>query len=154
MKCKEVMKQVFESDSIENTSFRIWIHLLFCKNCKTETERINLTLASFQQTTPYKISNPGLKNSIMNEILKTGIEYNHKISYFKWVSVGTIIIGSRFLFSYSDYSKWLSQHFGTNFDLPLNIVLGSIISVYALIFIGTHVEDLKKLSRYISNKFS
>ncbi len=154
MKCNDVLKQIFEGDTIENASFRVWLHLLFCKSCKIEVKKYHAVLNSLQDTSPYSLKSNTLKNDVMEQIFKTGKEYNYQISYFKWVSVGTIIIASRFLFSYSNSHKWLSNQFGTNFDLPLNIVLGTIISVYALVFIGSHTEDLKKISKYFTNKFS
>ena len=81
---------------------------------------------------------------IMAEIYNSEEEYEQTISYFKWISVGLVIVMSRLLFSFSDTHTWLKGQFGMNFEIPLNIVLGLLITIYAGIFIASHIDDIKE----------
>ena len=91
---------------------------------------------------PYDMSEIVMKRILNSTVVFTA---NDRISNFKWIAVGLVILVSMFLAPYSDSMIWLNNQFGGQFEIPFNIVMGIIITVYASLFVGTHLDSLKRL---------
>ena len=93
-----------------------------------------------------------ISNSIMEKISELHIIHEQNVSSVKWLTVGSIILASIFLLPFSESLSWLRIHFAGNLEIPLSIVLGLVISIYAIIYIATHLDELKHLMHYHEKK--
>jgi hypothetical protein len=87
-----------------------------------------------------------------NQLYGTNADFEKNISPSKWFYSGVILFASIMLVSYSESFISLRKHLGSSLEIPLNIVLGLIITVYAASYIATHLEALKKFAEFINNK--
>lgn len=152
MNCKTTIDRYLHSNHINKVPLLVRLHTFFCPYCRKEIQAMQNKYKRLAQDQPFEMHRD-ISTSIMLEVLQSPIQYKKQVSYFKWISVGVVIVASRFLVSFSDTYIWLNQEFGGNYELPLNIVLGSVISVYSALFIGSHLKDMKRFSKYIQKKF-
>ena len=143
MKCDKAMKKFLDMDNDASFTLSLKLHSIFCRECREEISALSETYSSLIGMSSF-VTQKDMTDAIMAEVYKHENLYEHNVSYFKWISVGSIIIASRFLVSFSDTHIWLNSHFGINFEIPLNIVLGLVISIYLILFIASHIDDLKK----------
>ncbi|MCP4138613.1 MAG: hypothetical protein GY754_47090 [bacterium] len=146
MKCNKAIERFLELDNYTALPFSIRLHTTFCPKCENEIFSLQEKFNSLHNAVPFK-PEFDITNSVMSEIALLETSYEHNVSNLKWFSVGAIILGSIFLIPFSNNLSWLRVYFGANLEIPLSIVMGLAISVYAVLFIGSHLEELKKTSR-------
>ncbi len=93
-----------------------------------------------------------LSRVIMNKIYSSSYVYKKSISSTKWVTVGSLILLSIFLIPFSDSFTWLKLYFKGSLEIPLSIVLGSVITLYAVLFIATHLDGAKEILDYFDKE--
>lgn len=150
MRCEKVREAVLNADRDE-LPLRIRIHILFCRACREDLIQITDRINDARKTVPFRAPE-GLTDQIMRTITLLEVEYDHRVSQGKWIAAGLVLFSSIMLLSFSDSFSWLSAHFGGSFDIPLAVVLGISISVYAAILIGSHLEYLGKV-RFVKGLF-
>lgn len=143
MKCDKIITRYLELDDYTILPLLIRVHLLFCKKCQEELFIFEEVLAELKQFDPFLMSED-LTDQTMHKIKLKHIPHERLISNFNWLSAGLIILASLILISYSESLIWLKGHLGKNLEVPLNIVLGIIITVYFTLFIITHQKKFKK----------
>jgi len=151
MNCDKIIEKFMKLDNQTGIPLSIKIHILFCSKCRNEIFSLREAFNTVKGFMPFEIKKD-LSNDIMDIINKLEIDYEYNISNIKWLTPGIIILLSIFLIPFNNYLGWLRMHFGGNIEIPLAIVMGLIISVYAAIFTGTHMEGMKKIQRYIIDK--
>jgi len=82
--------------------------------------------------------------SVMDIIRKESVYAVKTISGFKWVTIGLIIFLSILLINFSDSFLWLKNEFGSNYTIPLSIVMGFIFTAYSAVLIGCNYERITK----------
>jgi hypothetical protein len=87
-------------------------------------------------------------DSVMTFVRSSNVKYDHRVSIVKWTIGGVMLFSSVFLISFSESFQWLADYFGGILEIPLRIVLGLSVSLYAAGFIAAHIEELKG---YIEN---
>lgn len=147
MKCNSIMKCFMELDNYRSLPLQIRGHLIFCTRCRKDILSMRRALETILNKKPYDTSED-LSNNIMEQIATSQVIYKMDISSLKWISVGLIIFASIFLVSFSEPLNWLKGHFGWRLEVPLNIVLGLVISLYATLFIGTHIDEMKNILHF------
>jgi hypothetical protein len=65
-----------------------------------------------------------------------------RLSMGKWLVAGVIMFASVFLVSFSDSHMWLRRVFGMSLEVPLSLILGAAMAIYASLFIGTHIDKV------------
>ncbi|MDR2742208.1 MAG: peptidoglycan-binding protein [Treponema sp.] len=146
MLCHDVMEKIMEFDGDKIPlllRFKIALHLLVCGRCSLEITRYeaarNLLKSDFFPPAP------GLEGIIMEKIYREDpddlAETTGEISLRGWVITGVIVI-----FSLS--SSFLGINFGkiaaregSSFLLPLGLTIGTIVSAYGALFIGSHLKE-------------
>ncbi len=152
MECETVISKYLERSETFRIPVLLRFHTLFCPECRDEIEKLRAEFEKLKAYPPHEIP-VDITENVMARVQLLEETYEHEISCFKWIAVGIVIIGSRFLFTYSDSHVWLQGHFGKQFDIPLNIILGLIVTAYAILFVGTHIDDIKKYIPYLTEKF-
>ncbi len=143
MKCDDAISRFLELDNRESPPLRVRLHTFLCGRCRAEISMMQKVLDTQIGAALYAPDHD-LSGRIMAILDKGDVSYGREISYFKWLFVGFVILSGRVLVTYSDTMAWLQNRFGGSLDIPFNIVLGLALSIYALCFIGTHIDDLKK----------
>ena len=153
MICKIVRAQILRIDNGESPPFYIKWHLKNCPACNGLNLNLQETLANLQRGVAFKI--PFNKtNDILNHIYGINPAQKH-LSYPKWIFPGLMLIFSTILLHFSDYVNWLNQYFGRQLEAPLSLVMGIFLTIYVVIFMGAHSEELKKfwpISKKIAEK--
>ncbi|MDY6934446.1 MAG: hypothetical protein SVZ03_09525 [Spirochaetota bacterium] len=151
--CDKIITRFLEMEDYRVIPLNIRVHMLFCNRCRVEVYMLKDALDEIREFNPFPLRKD-LTDEIMQKILLTETPYKKEISTFNWVTAGLIIFLSIFLISYSEPMIWLKNQFGNNFEVPLSIVLGLIISIYSIVFIGTHLEKLKHSIGILKKKIS
>lgn len=146
MKCDDAMQQFLQMDNRDSLPFFLRIHVWHCRRCKEEIDSLQQAYIALLDAAPYELPRD-LSGPLYDEIAKQCPSYRREMSYTRWLVVGFILIASRIAVTFSDTLVVLQGHYGGRLDIPLNIVLGLVMSIYAALFIGTHIEELKKLVR-------
>ncbi|MBN2040815.1 MAG: hypothetical protein JW864_12300 [Spirochaetes bacterium] len=151
MKCKNAIQSFLDSEDSCYIPFPARLHMVFCKSCRNEinTMRNIFNNAKYQPTPEIPVDMAGI---IMDKISDSNIAFEKHISFYRWLFAGLVISASMFLIPYSDSFAWLKQHFGSGLEIPVNIVLGLVVTSYAASFIGTHIDEAKKIIKIISDK--
>lgn len=151
MKCEKMIEYYLKQEQSDYLPLIVRWHMLFCPGCRSEVRKIRNVVKEAGTTSLYKIP-VDMSDLIMNEILMSNVQYDKDVSSLRWFFAGLLIFLSIFLVSYSDSLIWLKGHLGSGLEIPLNLVLGIAITVYAVFYIGTHLEQAKKLVDFINSK--
>jgi len=151
MNCDTVQKKFLEMDNRSRIPMSVQFHTLFCSRCRSIISMLSRKFASMRTEAPYDMDRD-LCEQIMLDVFRSGVRYEHNVSGLQWGVVGAIILVSMFLIPFSDSFGWLRSHFGRGLELPVSIVLGLALCVYALAGIFSNLEHLKKFAKYLPKK--
>jgi len=146
MKCNKANKAVEEYLELEDYShipLIIKFHIIFCKECREEISRLRKVFGFIKDDSLYK-SSYNISSSVMNIIRRESVYTAKTISVFKWITIGSVIFFSIFLINFSDSFLWLKKEFGSDYTLPMGIVMGFVVTAYSAILIGCNYEYIKK----------
>ncbi len=138
MKCDDAMRRIIEHDDSAGYPVFLRLHLRRCARCRAEAERLRIALADLRNA-PLPVSDIDVADAVMVEIERLE-SYRRDVPMYNWVGGGLAILGGIVLVSFSDSLAWLQSSFGGNFEVPLSIVLGIVITLYASAFIATHLD--------------
>ena len=149
MNCNSTIENFLKLDNTKALPFLMRMHMPFCPKCREEIRYMQTVFQSLKKSTPFEMQKD------LNDVVMQGIRisnnniYDTSISPFRWLTTGLLIFVGIFFISFSESHIWLQGHFGPSLDLPLYIVLGMIISIYFLIFVGTHLNGMRKTLHYL-----
>jgi len=143
MKCSKAVEEYIKFENFFKIPFIMKIHLIFCTECRTEVLRLRKLFIMISNDSLYK-SPYGLSSSVMNIIARESVFKGKSVSGFKWVIIGSIIFFSIVLLNFSDSFLWLKNEFGSDYTIPLSIVMGFVITAYSVTVIGCNYEYIKK----------
>ena len=143
MKCEKTVERFMELDEYREIPFLLRIHLFHCKKCREEVAALTASLDLLSAVVPFTAP-AGLSDFIIKRIAGESLSHVGRVSGFKWVSVGTVIFSSILLIGFSDSFIWLEEQFGSQYTLPLSIVLGLVLTAYLSIVAGCNYEAVKK----------
>jgi hypothetical protein len=90
-----------------------------------------------------------VSDAVMSAVLGSHGAYGKRMALYKWIGTGATIFASIFVLTLSDSLALLKAHYGGNLEVPLSIVMGVVITIYAAIFIGTHMDEF---NRWLGNR--
>ena len=143
MKCDKAVEKFMELDDYRDIPLLLRLHILFCNKCRVEIAALTAALDILASEAPFK-ADRSLSFSIMNKITKESLSHGGKVSGGKWVFAGTVIFSSILLLNFSESFIWLEEQFGSQYTLPLSIVLGLVLTAYLSIVVGCNYEAVKK----------
>jgi hypothetical protein len=146
MSCSKILDMVYEQEgelSLYN-QLQVWMHTLVCPDCAQEIERYQVCRDILYEDF---LSPPdGLEDSIMAKI-ETEENYAAApagLSTRGWVIAGLIILISLATAYFGLDFKRITAETGISFLIPVGITIGSVLTVYGAIFIGTHLKELSE----------
>jgi len=151
MNCDNVQKQFIEMDNNSRIPLSVQFHTLFCARCRSVVSVLTDKFASLRSEAPYEMDRD-LCEQIMREVFRCDVQYEHQVSGLQWGMVGAILVVSMFLIPFSHSFGWLRTRFGSGLELPVSIVLGLALCVYALVGIFSNLEHLKKFVENLPKK--
>lgn len=143
MKCSRAVEDYLKLENNSHIPFILRIHLMLCRECRTEVLRLRKVFKMLKEDSMYK-SPFNIGASVMDIIRNESVYAAKTISGFKWVTIGLIIFFSILLINFSDSFLWLKNEFGSDYTIPLSIVMGFVFSAYSAVLIGCNYEDIKK----------
>lgn len=143
MKCEKAIEEYLKIEGHSHTPVILKLHLIFCSECRKEISRLKKLFVLISNDSLYK-SSRDVTASVMDIIRRESIYTVKTISGFKWVTIGLIIFFSILLLNFSESFLWLKNEFGSDFTIPLSIVMGFAFSAYAAILVGCNYEYMKK----------
>lgn len=143
MKCDRAVEKFMELDDYRNIPFLLRLHIMMCRKCRGEVAALTAALDIFAAESPF-MADRVLSFSIINKIERESLSHGRKVSGAKWVLSGTVIFFSILLINFSESFIWLEEQFGSQYTLPLSIVLGLVLTAYLSIVAGCNYEAVKK----------
>ncbi|HOW81317.1 MAG TPA: hypothetical protein PK573_02045 [Spirochaetota bacterium] len=147
MRYEKMFMRFLELDNNARIPLSVRAYMIISPRFRKEISALRSTLEKLKHDGPYEVP-AGLSGEVMERIQLLGCRYGHTISTLRWAFTGLVIWLSIMLITFSDSFSWLTGHFGARLLVPLNIVFGIGISIYAGCYIFSHLDDLKKRSRY------
>ncbi|MDR3334915.1 MAG: peptidoglycan-binding protein [Treponema sp.] len=155
MTCHAFMDKVYDArgEGPLPLWFRLhwWVHRVWCPDCERELKV--LELAQELMETQFFPPAPDFEEAIMEQLCRevpdSGEDYEEfpgetpaGISFRSWVITGLII-----LFSFSTYFFNMDfvtiAHFqGSSFLIPVGLTIGTVVTGYGALFIGSHLKEL------------
>jgi hypothetical protein len=142
MKCETFMNRFLEKDETGVLTPRMRIHLYRCARCSAEVDAFASAMADMRTFEPFVLD--GLESARIIDSVMRQPEYRRSISLFNWVAAGALMFVGMFLAPFSDQFASLRDHFGGDLEVPFSLVMGIMVTIYAAIFIGTHIDDFSR----------
>lgn len=152
MNCKQVQEIFLEMDNDSRVPLAVHFHTFFCPRCRRDIALLAARFDSLREEAPYPMDRD-LCEKVMKDVFTSDVSYEHEVSLTQWGVVGLIILMSLFLIPFSDSFGWLRGHFGRGLELPVSIVLGLAMTIFALVGVFSHMEGLKKLMERLPKRF-
>ncbi|MCU0848387.1 MAG: hypothetical protein MUD12_10920 [Spirochaetes bacterium] len=141
--CEKIMGIFLELDNGEALPPRAVIHRMFCGRCRTEMRRLKDSISDIRAGSPFEPADD-ITETVMTGLMQSGASHGKRVSNLNWLGAGLIMLGGVFILSFSESFKWLSAFYGKHIEIPVSIVLSLILCIYAVIFIGTHLDFIKE----------
>ena len=158
MNCSKIMDTVYEYDDNSMPlldQMLITVHTFFCSSCAQEIERLQsastVMKEDFFPELPRLCDNSmsSLEDSVMLKIadeIPAQAQYPESgvFSTKGWVIAGLVLMVSLVSAFFGFDFKSLASETGMSFMLPMGITIGIILTVYGVIFIGSHLKELSE----------
>jgi hypothetical protein len=152
MFCSDVMEKIMEFEGTKMPlifRFKIALHLLACGRCSAEITRFEAARELLKHD--FFPPPPELEGIIMERIYREEPEDQREtageISFRSWVITGIIVVislSTSFLgMNFGEIAAWG----GSSFLLPMGLTIGTVISAYGALFIGSHLKELSEWFR-------
>ena len=151
MNCERIQKKFLEMDNGSRVPVPVMIHTLFCSRCRRIISVLSGRFASLRSEAPFDMDRD-LCEQIMLDVFSSNVQYDNHVSGLQWGVAGAIILVSMFLIPFSNSFGWLRNYFGRGLEIPVSIVLGLTLSIFALTGIFSNLEELKKFTKYLPKK--
>lgn len=150
MKCDKVIDCYLKSEDIEKIPLRVRIHTFFCPACKIEILKLSAMFIAIEERSLWRTER-NITGNVMDAIQWQKVYSEKRISGKKWVIIGAVIFSSIFLINFSESFLWLKEQFGSDFLLPVSIVLGLVLTVYLMVLTGSNYDVLEKYLKIYKN---
>ena len=151
MKCNNALDIYYEAENGISLQKRLTLalHIVFCRPCTMHIGKYEEARSLLQ--TGFFPPSPDFSNSIMNAITSEAIE-TEDISVFEsggfstkgWIIAGIVMFLSFVTVFFGQDFNHIAKDLGSSFLLPLGIIIGTVLSVYGALFIGSHLKELSQ----------
>lgn len=148
MKCEQVISKVYYLEKVDHIPWSIKIHLWSCPSCAKKVQKLQRLFSELQRDAPFKV-HEDMAPVVMRIIRNKSNVSQRKLSPWFWILAGVFIISGSFSVSFSHYLQWLNANLDGSLEIPLNIVLGLVISSYIIVFIGSHIDEIKNWTHFL-----
>lgn len=146
MKCKDAVRRILESDH-GHIPFMVQMHCRMCSKCMSELSDIRKAERMLQDKWFFS-PEYDLSPRVLSQIRATSYATRKSTTWIPGLSVGVVLVASLFLVNFSDTFAWIELAMGDTFIIPVNIVLGLIISAYLAAFIASQIQRLSQYTHH------
>ena len=131
--CEKNMDTFLSLDKYERIPLKLTLHLLSCKKCRTQVHY--LSLAEIYASEPIKQT--PIKDALENMPVRP-------VTMTKWIIWGIIMILLLVVFCLI-----LNRIDRTSFAIFFNIIFGTLVTAYCVLFVGTNMDFfIKKIDKF------
>lgn len=151
MKCQNGIERIIEYDDDESPQsllfrVRFFIHSLTCPNCKNTMEQYEDSRELMR--TGFFSEGPDMSDAIMDRVfveepIREDREVREWISLRNWIIAGCIILVSLVSSFFGFNFKEVAASRDSSYMLSIGLVIGLIVSIYGLLFIGTQLKQIR-----------
>jgi hypothetical protein len=154
------MDMVYEYDGDDSVpllvQLRIWLHSLFCLRCARELERYAAARealrndffipANLEESVMARImrEDPAEADEYEEECAMEGTFEEAGVSFRSWIITGIVVFFSLSTSFFSLNFTKLAISQDLSFLLPMGITIGTVLTIYCTIFIGSHIKELSE----------
>jgi uncharacterized membrane protein YcjF (UPF0283 family) len=152
MECDQVIRLYLETEREDELPEEAQKHIHSCSSCRQNFEKLLLLGEALHVDNFYK-TRFDLSDKVMTAVHKYNAqrEARKRIPVRNWLVVGVIFFFSIILVSYGDSFRWLEDFFGKRLELPILLILGAGLTIYAMVFVVSRMDELAallKLKKY------
>jgi hypothetical protein len=150
MKCNERLNKILGADDDTTLSLfmrlQFYVHTFFCDHCRFVINQYDDSAELMRNNFFY--DTPDMSDSIMHQILsEESIPDNNEIhewvSFKKWIIAGCIILVSLVSAFFGFNFNEVASSTDSSYMLSIGLLIGLIVSIYGLLFIGTQMKQLR-----------
>ncbi len=143
MTCKQC---ALELDAMDNQSLGSVLagHLSQCPQCSKRFEELRNALMLYRMPLALCAKDIAPRIAAMLPFMQ---KPRRVMALRNWLAVGLILMISLAFTPFLEAFEMLDTVYGNGFLVPLGIVTGLTVTLYAIIFIATHVEDFSRRFR-------
>ena len=154
MNCDKVMEIIYDYSGESMplfTRLKLALHLFFCPDCTLELDHLEKSRAILSND--FFPPSPGLEDSIMNLLAaedalpeeNLGIQWiPGELSTKGWVIAGFVILFSLVSTFFGFEFNKVARAAGMSYLLPMGITIGTVLTSYGALFIGSHLKELSE----------
>lgn len=142
-KCKKIMDQFLLLDKNQKIPLKITLHLLGCKECRTQVRLLSLAEKASAKSLNTKLPlNNDTLVSIMSKIKPKTVapEKIKHVSLAHWIIIGIIMLVAMLVYGVQTVS--LNSTFMV---VPFYLCFAEIVCVYCALFVGSNLDFFVKL---------
>jgi len=142
--CEEMMNIFYALDKNEVIPFKVSMHLLTCKECRTKVRLLTKAekLAAKEAHKKVSLSDAQI-SAIINNTIKNEKSMIHPVSFVSW------IIGSIVLLACLVLLNLVSSNQAESMQFCINIFIGLVVSSFAVVFIAVNLDFFIKKTEKI-----
>jgi anti-sigma factor RsiW len=143
VRCKTFWERYDRLDARTEPGPALKRHLASCDACRAEAELLQKTIRSFSEDiqTLSPAAEGALEDRVMAIVRLLPPPQREFFTVRDWIIAGFVILLSMTLMPFGQDFERLLSIFGTSFALPLALVLGLGITLYGILFVGTHIDE-------------
>ncbi|MDA3901564.1 MAG: hypothetical protein PF637_13730 [Spirochaetes bacterium] len=124
---------------------RLFFHRIHCSECRILFKNYNSSLHILKNTSPF-LTDLTVSSVMTNIYLVSGVDNkNRSHPHLRWLTAGTLLLGGALFISQSRYYSSIISVSHQLFPIILFMILGICIIIFSLIYVGSHIEELRKL---------
>ncbi len=145
MNCRTFTERYLDTETASNLPILASLHLLVCPACREEVRRMEQALASLRRSAEAPQVRD-MSREIMARITilepdwESRVEPVQEIALANWIAVGLLIIAGFFFADMNQSFVWMKISFGKGLDIMISVVMGIVFTIYAAVFIASHMD--------------
>lgn len=144
--CKSTLARFYRLDQHDPLPWGVRFHLHHCRSCSDTVHRTNKALAELQTIPETEAKELDLTTILLPAIQKHPAYATRKqFSLWQWLSPAVVLLGSMILQVTADPFNLAKETFGVYLQIGLPLAIGCILSLYLLVFVISHHQELQEL---------
>lgn len=156
MRCSTFLDRYDLLDSGEEPGFLLRSHMAFCPECRRQVSLLADGMHAWIEADA-KDPQSRIHGNLVDQRVMAAISLlprpRKELHARNWAVSGTVLLLSMVLIPFSKDFQFLREVFGEGYSLPLFLVLGIVLTLFGLVFIATHIEELEPyVRRHLGNE--
>lgn len=143
MRCELFWERFDRLDAREEPGSAMKRHLAACDSCRDRYALVERAIQLFsEEGATESAAEAAIEERVMAAVRLSPRPRREFFTPRDWILVGLVIFLSVILMPFGHDAERLIGIFGLSFAIPLALVSGLVVSVYGVLFIGTHMDEV------------